>query len=371
VLVVEDDPGVREGLGLILDDHYDVLFADDGPPALEQVRRRHVDAVLLDLGLPSMSGFDVLAGMRKATPGLPVVVVTITTTTEAVVRAMKLGASDYLTKPFRDEDVLAKIGDAVAGPKRAGPDGPGLQPRSVATHRRRRCLVVVGDLGTAGTLKLVLEPRVATEVVRDGVAALRTLGGAIPDCVVCDGEGWAAEGAALVRALRARYADCRVAFLTRDDEADRASRSSLVDAQVPLRSTVGALTRLIVALCSAEEEAAHEHNEHVQGAIDYLRVGYAEDVTMEAVARAAGLSRSRLAELFRAEVGLSLGEYVTALRVEVAKLLLSRESLRLEDVASRAGFCNASHFSRVFRDRTGRRPGAYRRGEGGHQTLPD
>lgn len=64
ILVVDDDPGVRESFRLILEDHYDVIDAADGPQALDVLRASQVDLVLLDIRLPEMDGIEVLERIK-------------------------------------------------------------------------------------------------------------------------------------------------------------------------------------------------------------------------------------------------------------------------------------------------------------------
>src|SRR5207244_10988153 len=70
ILVVDDDPGVRESFRLILEDHYDVLDVPDGPRALEVVRSAQVDLVLLDIRLPDMDGMEVLERTKAIDEGI-------------------------------------------------------------------------------------------------------------------------------------------------------------------------------------------------------------------------------------------------------------------------------------------------------------
>jgi AraC family transcriptional regulator len=103
-------------------------------------------------------------------------------------------------------------------------------------------------------------------------------------------------------------------------------------------------------------------SDRVGAALDYVRLHYAEELTVAGIASAAAVSRGRLATCFREEVGLSLSSYLRSLRIEVAKLLLLRSGrAKLDQVAVQCGFCDPSHLSRVFRTLTGHRPGAYRR----------
>jgi len=113
VLVVDDDPGVRESFRLTLEDHYDVIDVADGPAALDVVRASQVDLVLLDIRLPEMDGIEVLERIKAIDDGIEVILVTAVKTVRTAVAAMKLGAFDYLTKPFEEDELLAVIGRAL------------------------------------------------------------------------------------------------------------------------------------------------------------------------------------------------------------------------------------------------------------------
>src|SRR2546428_1250775 len=101
ILVVDDDPGVRESFRLILEDHYDVLDVPDGPRALEVVRSAQVDLVLLDIRLPDMDGIEVLERTKAIDEGIEVILVTAVQQARTPVGAVYLGAFDYPNKPFQ------------------------------------------------------------------------------------------------------------------------------------------------------------------------------------------------------------------------------------------------------------------------------
>jgi DNA-binding NtrC family response regulator len=113
VLVVDDDPGLRESFRLILEDDYELLEAPDGPTALEVLRTTHVDLVLLDIRLPGADGIEVLERIKALDDSVEVILVTAVQTVRAAVAAMKLGALDYVTKPFEEEEILPLIRRAV------------------------------------------------------------------------------------------------------------------------------------------------------------------------------------------------------------------------------------------------------------------
>ncbi|MGH7355421.1 MAG: sigma-54-dependent transcriptional regulator [Candidatus Rokuibacteriota bacterium] len=114
ILVVDDEPGLRESFRLILEEEYEVVDAHDGARALSVVRAQQVDLVLLDIRLPEMDGIEVLERIKAIDEGVEVVLVTAVKTVRTAVAAMKLGAFDYLTKPFEDDELLAVVRRALA-----------------------------------------------------------------------------------------------------------------------------------------------------------------------------------------------------------------------------------------------------------------
>jgi DNA-binding NtrC family response regulator len=113
VLIVDDEAGVRAALRMVFEREYEVLEAGDGPEALDVVKGRRVDLCLLDVRLPGMEGIAVLERMKRLDPALEVVLLTAVRTVRTAVEAMKLGAYDYLTKPFNVEDLRAVVRRAL------------------------------------------------------------------------------------------------------------------------------------------------------------------------------------------------------------------------------------------------------------------
>src|SRR5262245_29431992 len=110
VVVVEDEPAIRRGVvDALRASGYEVVEAVDGDQGIRESVRLGVDLVLLDLLLPKKDGLDVLAEVRKIRPALPVIVLTARGTEEDRVRGLKLGADDYVVKPFSARELLARV----------------------------------------------------------------------------------------------------------------------------------------------------------------------------------------------------------------------------------------------------------------------
>ena len=115
ILLVEDEKNIILGVRTCLDAvGYEVEIAENGEIALEAVRRRNPDLILLDLVMPKFDGFEVLDSLKNnpGTREIPVVVLTAKAGEEDRQRAIKLGADAYMTKPFRPQelwDILKKF----------------------------------------------------------------------------------------------------------------------------------------------------------------------------------------------------------------------------------------------------------------------
>ena len=109
VLVVDDDSMNLARTQIILGKEYDVLLAESGLDALMKLKSAKVDMVLLDIDMPGMNGLETFERMKVFAPGTPVIFLTASGLEEDVVSAIKLGAVNYLKKPFRPRELLKRI----------------------------------------------------------------------------------------------------------------------------------------------------------------------------------------------------------------------------------------------------------------------
>src|SRR6266700_4040542 len=114
VLVVDDEKSMRDLLSITLEkEGYDVLTAAGGEAAIEALRRDATDAVITDLRMPKVDGLQVLRAAKEISPDVAVIVITAVASTETEVEAMKLGAYDYITKPFKLDEVSLIVRNAL------------------------------------------------------------------------------------------------------------------------------------------------------------------------------------------------------------------------------------------------------------------
>ncbi len=105
ILVVDDEIGVRESLKAVFQDEYRTILADSAKAALSHLAKEKIDLIILDVIMPETSGLDLLKEVNTKYENIPVVMVSASTSTRPVVEAMRVGAQDYITKPFDVEEL--------------------------------------------------------------------------------------------------------------------------------------------------------------------------------------------------------------------------------------------------------------------------
>ena len=109
VLVVDDDKMNLRRTRLILEKYYDILTAESGQEALDMIYDEEIDLILLDIEMPGMSGIETFQRMKERGLDIPVIYLTASGYEEDVMNAIRLGAVNYLKKPFLPQDLMERI----------------------------------------------------------------------------------------------------------------------------------------------------------------------------------------------------------------------------------------------------------------------
>jgi DNA-binding response OmpR family regulator len=353
VLAVDDDPSILDVLHLVLDDRYDVLDASDGERALALVGARSPDLILLDLVMQRMDGITLLERLRADGVDVPVVILSAINTAWTAAAAMRLGAVDYVTKPFDDRFRLSVIDGALYRAAEAAE----LRPVSETPR-----IVLMGcPVGLAAAVTGALAPHAWIESVALDDEALAPLPPRSPDAVVVD-PGTGASPRAILSKIRARFPLAPVLVLT----TAAGGRGAAFDAEaegctaLPRPVSLRDLLEAIRAELRPSARALPHFSARVVGVMEYVSTHLAE-VSMRELGRTLETSPYYLSRLFHAETGVTLKTYVSRVRVEAARRLLVETSEKIDAVAASVGFHDGSHLSRQFLRYSGRRPGDVRR----------
>ena len=110
ILICDDEEGIRESLKLILGDHYNLIIAQDGDQCLECLRNsKEIKLVLIDIKMPKRNGLEIIKEIKEKHPATKIIVVTGYRSFETANEAIRLGASGYIVKPFKSEEILATV----------------------------------------------------------------------------------------------------------------------------------------------------------------------------------------------------------------------------------------------------------------------
>ncbi|MDP2895735.1 MAG: sigma-54 dependent transcriptional regulator [bacterium] len=117
VLIVDDDEGTRESLRIALRDRYEIALASSGAEALDLLQRRRADVVLLDILMPGLNGLEVLKAIKEQHKDIEAIMISATTSVQRAIDAMKLGAYNYIVKPFDVSELRMVVDQALRSKK--------------------------------------------------------------------------------------------------------------------------------------------------------------------------------------------------------------------------------------------------------------
>lgn len=145
ILVVDDEPAIRRLLRTSLSSQgFQVLEAADGKHALAEIERSQPDLVILDLGLPDISGLDLIRAVRAGGSAIPILVLSSRADETGKVEALDLGADDYVTKPFGTGELFARVRAALRHRLQQQGEQPIFQSGNLSVDLVRRIVRVEG-----------------------------------------------------------------------------------------------------------------------------------------------------------------------------------------------------------------------------------
>lgn len=142
VLVVDDESSIRRALHATLSTlGFDIEEASGGEQAVSFVRTERYDAALLDINMPGMGGIETCRAIRRLSPRLPILMLTVRDSPDDKIDALDAGADDYVTKPFHVGELMARVRSAVR--------------RSQATQENQNPVITIGDIKLDSDRRLV------------------------------------------------------------------------------------------------------------------------------------------------------------------------------------------------------------------------
>lgn len=343
VLVVDDDPAVRHALRLVLDDEFETVEASGGYEALRRLRAGRFDAVLLDVLLPDVDGLEVLRQLRRGAAPPPVVVVTGVAVVRTAVEAMKLGAVDYVSKPFAPDDLLLAVRVAVSR-GRAASSEPRLAPPQAPAA------VVGGEPAAQVALALLLDAAVPVERFSLLAPELRTR--ELACAVVLAGRG---ADVAAAKAILDSLAGRTAVFVATTEPWPARGAATIGPGRVFAPGDWSGLATAVRAHLGGDLPRI---GRHVGQAVGYIAAHHGRALSVGDIAGAIGVSESHLAHLFPVETGFTVRRFLGALRLELAREDVARGEDKLQTIARRFVFADGPHLSRALHRTTGRRAGA-------------
>jgi AraC-like DNA-binding protein/CheY-like chemotaxis protein len=319
--------------------------------ALRALHSHRVATVLLEVTHPRLDAFELLTRIKRIEPRIQVILVARAVEPVLLMKGGRLGALDCLTTPLTTKH----LGKAVAA----------------AAHLRFIDATVVLLAGTdpvpLASLGVFLS-RFSTLVNATPQHSLPSALETSRPILVVSAAASAAESR-FTEELLARFTTSKFLVLGpmpavatpsgRNPRSLLNSNVTLVESPYRLDDALDNIARLVPEFTQLSAVSA-ALGLHIQHLLAFIAKSYRQHLDARVLAHAVGLSADHLAHLVHDRLGVSLMECVTRFRFEVARHLIATTPLILEDIAERCGFSSASHFSRVFLERSGLRPGDYR-----------
>jgi DNA-binding response OmpR family regulator len=307
------------------------------------------------VNLPDINGIALLKEIRAKDRAVPVLLVTVVDRAQPAFDARALGANDYVTKPFDENDLVGRIKRALAEAKRAG------HPSTEAFAGVPYVLFVEPDVGARAALVVSLRRDYRIQAFPSMSPAVDELARTAPDVVVIRVTRRDGKPAACLATLRSRFPTGPVILITSDGIEHREFQGYGVIAVLQDPLDFEALTTEFAALfpSAARPSTPRRFSRRTSRTIQRVARVY-PTATVASLSKDAYVSETHLSRSFRAEVGMSLKNFIVRVRIEAAKYLLRESGAKASDIASTVGLYDGAHLSRMFARYGVGRPGQFR-----------
>lgn len=329
---------------------YEFLGVCDGDRALEVLRGRPADVVLLDLRMPGIEGLELLQRIKALRPATSVIVVSVVDQVRPALESLRLGAMDYLTKPFEEDRLQLLVRQAIAQTSIGGRSSPLPTPA--------KALIIGKNLGVRATLAAALGRCCTVRVVRTVVEAASAFAKSAPDIIIADVVAARSASEDVFVRLQARFSGVPLIWIASPSQWVPYSQDRCAVLRIPL--DYGQLLGEAASLFPSESAPSLRNPGLISGRVlTYLSEHFA-DTSVEDIAQTVRLSPGHLSRVFRDEMGLGPKDFLTQVRLEAARCLLRETGEKVGAIATMAGFYDAPHLARLFRNYDGCTPRKYR-----------
>lgn len=336
VLIVEDDQNYRFALRSMYDweeNGFEITAeAIHGVQALEFLKQYAIDLVITDMSMPMMNGLDLIRRMKEDYPAIPVIVLSAYDDFPFVKESLKLGALDYILKQEMTEEGIAKtIAEAKS---HLSKDNPASEEHWDFIHNllaRKTAPEKFSPISAELCMNL-------EEVTNYIHSQTRKICQTLPSPSVID-QLYLHIYFDIIR--RYTIAEHQKEQLTVLSDALRQHRLVLEKENCLLKHLKRFWQEYIILVSCKTKE--------ISRVIEYIHAHYAENLSLTLLADSIGLSPNYLSNLFKAETGETLTQYINKVRIEKAKYLMKNTSLRVYEIAHTVGFNNPTYFSNMFK----------------------
>jgi len=351
ILVVEDEKTVNQSISAFVAElghpYHLVGSASNGLSAIQLLERHHLHIVLTDIRMPQMDGLELLERIHARWPEVKVVIISGYNDFKYAQKALKYGATDYLLKPLKKEELISSIVKAASSWYN------GAQAYSSLMYSQEKW-----DMSL-----IRLESELFDQVEMGNTEGARSAGLALLEAFrnKVDGD---------VLRMIPYITDSLLALNKRIATFETLSAfiepkyNELIRMLVPHRPVEEIRESVLrfIADCAEAVRLFREQScpDVIYRCDEIIRQQFHRDISLGELAQTVGVSVTYLSKLFNRKYGMNYREYLNEIRIEQAKALLEVPHMKVMEIARRVGYSNANYFTRIFKRLTGLSPQEYR-----------